>query len=230
METREELEQLIEGHTIEKPIHEDITYGDIHESMDNLWNFLFFTGYLKAGERRKEGEQTYIDLTIPNLEIRSVYKRGIRTWFEKNVEKIDRSALVKALETGDCERIEAFISDQLLSTISAFDYAENYYHGFLAGLLKGNGKFLVLSNRESGSGRPDMILRTPSVRGMAVVLELKIADAFDQMEKKCLEALTQIEEKDYEADLRKQGYSKIRSYGVCFYRKECIVMEKAHQN
>ncbi len=224
METREELERLIEGESIEKPIHEDITYEDIHKSMDNLWNFLFFTGYLKSCGRRKEAEQTYVQLTIPNMEILSVYKRSIWSWFEERVEETDRSILIKALEEGDCKTAGDFISDQLLATISVFDYAESYYHGFLAGLLRGNGKYLVLSNRESGNGRPDMILKTPSVRGTAVVLELKIADSFDRMEERCEAALAQIEKKNYEAQLREEGYHSIRRYGISFYRKECMIM------
>lgn len=106
---------------------------------------------------------------------------------------------------------------------SFFDYAENYYHGFLAGLLKGAGHYLVLSNRESGEGRPDLLLKTPSVRGTAVILEIKTADTFSQMEKQCIHALEQIENRHYEAELLSEGYSDIKKYGICFYRKECLV-------
>lgn len=106
---------------------------------------------------------------------------------------------------------------------SFFDYGENYYHGFLAGLLKGIKGFTVLSNRESGEGRADIILRENEFCGKAVILELKVAKAFDQMEGLCREALQQIEEKDYEAELRKDGYGPILKYGVCFYKKGCMV-------
>ena len=127
------------------------------------------------------------------------------------------------MEKGDSERIEEFISKQLLDTISFYDYAENYYHGFLAGILKGAGKYIVMSNRESGTRRPDILLKTPSVRGEAVILELKVSDSFQGMEKKCHEALKQIEEMDYEAELRAEGYNNIKKYGVSFYQKECMV-------
>ncbi len=221
--TRQEIEKLIAGEIIEKPVYEDITYDDIHESQDNLWNFLYFTGYLKSCRESFKEDTMYMELMIPNTEIRSIYKQTILAWFDKKIKACDRSELIRALENGDIEGAEKFVSEQLLDTISFFDYAENYYHGFLTGLLKGAGKYLVVSNRESGNGRPDIILKAPSVRGSAIVLELKVADSFQQMEKECQKALAQIEDKKYETELRKEGYNDIRKYGVCFYRKECMI-------
>lgn len=220
---RQEIENLIAGGTIRKPVQEDITYDDIHESQDNLWNFLYFTGYLKSINETYEEDTRYMELMIPNTEVRSIYKRTILTWFDKKVKSCDRSELIQALENGDHERAERFISEQLLDTISFFDYAENYYHGFLAGLLKGAGAYLVVSNRESGKGRPDIILKTPSVRGAAIILEIKVTDTFTLMEKECQRALEQIEDKKYDSELRAEGYRDIKRYGVCFYRKECMI-------
>lgn len=225
-ETREEIEKLIAGETIEKPVHEDITYGDIRESADNLWNFLYFTGYLKKSGEKQVQETIYLDLSIPNAEIRSIYRNTILSWFDKKIRKTDMSSLFAAIENGDCETFGGFVSDQLLDTISFFDYAENYYHGFLTGLLKTSQKYSVYSNRESGTGRSDIILKTPSVRGGAVILELKVTNDFSRMEAACKEALLQIEKKDYDASLRSEGYSNIKKYGVCFYRKECLVMKQ----
>lgn len=224
-ETKKELESLIAGETIEKRVHEDITYGDIHESQDNLWNFLYFTGYLKSTGERQIGEDIFLELSIPNAEIRSIYRNMILTWYDKKVRRSDTTPLFRAIDSGDCEAFGDFISEQLLDTISFFDYAENYYHGFLTGLLKTSKKYSVWSNRESGTGRPDIILKTPSVRGSAVILELKITDDFSKMKDVCREALKQIEEKNYEAGLRTEGYSNIKKYGLCFYRKECLVMK-----
>lgn len=222
-EVRQEIEKLIAGGTIKKPVYEDITYDLIYDSQDNLWNFLYFTGYLKAGGGSLEDDTNYMKLMIPNTEIRTIYKRTILTWFDKRVKNLERSELIFALEKGDCEKIETFISKQLLDTISFYDYAENYYHGFLAGILKGAGKYLVVSNRESGTGRPDILLKTPSVRGAAVILELKVSDSFQGMEQECNKALKQVEEMDYEAELRAEGYDNIKKYGVSFYQKECMV-------
>lgn len=223
-ETRRELETLIAGGTIEKPIHEDITYGDIHANADNLWNFLFFTGYLRAAGQRQADVAVYQRMMIPNKEVKTVYKESITTWFDRRIKETDRTPLIKALEEGDCEAAGDFITSQLQDTISYFDYAENYYHGFLTGLLTGIKGYQVLSNRESGTGRPDLIIKSTRIRnGMAMILELKSADLATAMEERCREGIRQIEERDYEAELKKEGYPEIKKYGVCFFRKECLV-------
>lgn len=223
-ETRKDLETLMDGSTIEKPIHEDITYGDIYRSQDNLWNFLFFTGYLKAIKEQPEGNQIYLEMSIPNLEIASVYENSISYWFDKKMERTDKSALIRALERGDCEAAEDFINRQLMDTISYFDYAESYYHGFMTGLLKGSGKYIVQSNRESGDGRPDIVLKTANVRkGRVIILEFKIASRVADMESKCTDAAEQIEKKRYAEPFLSEGYPEIDKYAVCFCRKDCIV-------
>ena len=110
-----------------------------------------------------------------------------------------------------------------METISFYDYQESYYHGFLAGMLKNIGNYIVLSNRESGNGRPDIILKYPSVRGKAVIIEIKVAKSCQELGQKCEEALKQIEVKNYEAELLREGYQDIMKYGVAFYKKECMV-------
>lgn len=221
--TREELEILMDGGTIEKPVHEEITYGDIHSSRDNLWNFLFFTGYLKMKSQRIENRDIYIEMSIPNEEIATIYERSIREWFDRKIESVDRSPLIKALEEGDCEAAADFISAQLMDTISYFDYAESYYHGFLTGLLKNNGRYSILSNRESGTGRPDLILKEKKFMGRAMIIELKAAKSFPEMGAKCEEALAQIEAQDYAAPLAADGYRPILKYGIALYKKGCII-------
>ena len=221
--TRADLEILMDGGIIEKPVHEDITYGDIHTSMDNLWNFLFFTGYLKAGRQRIEERNIYLEMSIPNEEIASIYQNSITLWFDKKIEKTDRSPLVKALEQGDCKTAEEFVSAQLMDTISYFDYAENYYHGFMAGLLTGAGNYRVTSNRESGTGRPDIVMTEKKFMGRAMILELKISETFKGMESKCSEALEQIENQKYAVPLEDDGYQEILKYAVCFFKKGCII-------
>lgn len=218
-----ELETLLDGGTLEKPIHEDVTYDDVYRTEDNLWNFLFFTGYLKLVSRRLEGRMQIAELAIPNEEVACIYENTILEWFDDSIKEKDFSALFEAMEQGDTGRMETILSDELMETISIYDYAENYYHGFLAGLLKNNGKYRIISNRESGYGRPDIILKTPSIRGMAVILECKVAEKYEDMDRKCEAALHQIEEKGYEKELLAEGYQKILSYGICFYRKDCRV-------
>ena len=220
-----DLEILINGGTIEKTVHEDITYGDIHQTQDNLWNFLFFTGYLKKiSERTDEsGETLYLSMAIPNTEIKTVYNNSISYWFEQRMKETDRSPLKHALETGDCEAAEDFINRQLADTISYYDYAENFYHGFMAGLLVNIGGYSVKSNRESGNGRPDIVMTELKFIGRAIILALKISDTIKGMEKKCEEGLAQIEAGNYTQPIEDDGYQPILKYAICFFKKGCMV-------
>ena len=221
-----DLETLINDGTIEKPVHEDITYGDIHQSQDNLWNFLFFTGYLKKISERKDesGETLYLTMAIPNTEIKTIYKNSIAYWFEQRMKETDRSPLKHALETGDCEAAEDFINRQLADTISYYDYAENFYHGFMAGLLVNIGGYRVKSNRESGNGRPDIVMQTVQVRkGRVILLELKIADSIAEMEAACDRGLAQIEEHRYAEPFITEGYPEVKKYALSFCKKECMI-------
>ena len=220
---KQEIERLIEGGTIEKPIHEDITYDDMNSTQDNLWNFLFFTGYLKKISERQEGETIYMEMAIPNSEVRYVYKNAVLRWFEERTEKKELMPLYESLLNGKADELAEILSENLMETISFYDYQESYYHGFLAGMLKNIGNYIVQSNRESGNGRPDILVRYPSVRGKAVIIEIKVSKTYQGMEEKCDEALNQIEEQKYEEALRQEGYRDILKYGVAFYRKECMV-------
>ena len=223
LSAKQEIEALIEGGTIEKPIHEDITYDDMESTQDNLWNFLFFTGYLKKIREEQEGETIRMEMAIPNSEVRYIYKNAVLRWFEETTEKKELSPLYTSILDGDTEKMAEILSENLMETISFYDYQESYYHGFLAGMLKNIGNYIVQSNRESGNGRPDILVRYPSVRGKAVIIEIKVAKTYQGLEEKCNEALRQIEEQKYEAALRQEGYQKILKYGVAFYKKECMV-------
>ena len=220
---KQEIESLIAGGTITKPIHEDITYDDMDSTQDNLWNFLFFTGYLKKISERQEGETIYMEMAIPNSEVRYVYKNAVLRWFEEKTEKKELSPLYESILNGDTEKMEEILSENLMETISFYDYQESYYHGFLTGMLKNIGNYIVQSNRESGNGRPDILLKYPSVRGKAVIIEIKVSKTYQGLTEKCDEALKQIEEQHYEETLRQEGYQNILKYGVAFYRKECMV-------
>lgn len=224
--TKAEIEELLSGIAIEKPVHEDITYEDIHKSMDNLWNFLFFTGYLKnCGERMVEN-QIYMKMKIPNEEVASIYRKTILGWFKDQVKSSDLNALYAAIENGETDIAGDLLTNQLLETISFFDYGEDYYHAFLAGILTSMRGYMVLSNRESGTGRADLILKSRRVRkGKAFIFELKVTDRVQNMEDKCREALQQIEEQKYADPLYREGYEDIVKYGICFYRKECLMMK-----
>lgn len=222
LSVKQEIETLIEGKTITKPIHEDITYEDMDSTQDNLWNFLFFTGYLKKIREHQVGETIYMEMAIPNSEVRYIYKNTVLRWFEEKMDKKELSPLYESILSGDAKKMAETLSENLMETISFYDYQESYYHGFLTGMLKNIGSYIVLSNRESGNGRPDIILKYPSVRGKAVIIEIKVSETYRDLEKKCDEALRQIEEQRYDEALRQEGYQNIMKYGVAFYRKECM--------
>lgn len=224
-DTKTEIEELIEGKTIEKPIHEDITYDEVYKSMDNLWNFMFFTGYFrKVGERIDERtKQSYLKLTIPNHEVRYIFRTKILGWFEEKVKSRDRSKLFTALVNLDIETMEEEIVDMLLETISFNDAYESFYHGFLAGILSGMKGYVVKSNRGGGTGRSDLFIKPVTRRKPAFVLEFKVADKLKQMDKKADEALQQIEERGYARELHDDDYETVYRYGVAFCGKDCLV-------
>ncbi|MDE7299625.1 MAG: ATP-binding protein [Lachnospiraceae bacterium] len=218
---RTEIEQLVDGRTITKPVYEDITYEDIYQSEDNLWNFLFFTGYLKKVGEELKGNQIYLQLAIPNREIRSIYCRAFFTWFQEGVKKSDWTDLYQAVLTGDCAALEARLKRQLTTSISFYDEAEQFYHGFMVGVLGGLSGYDVFSNRESGDGRPDIVMAPHDEEGTVLIFEFKKTDKFGQMQAQCEAALAQIEEKQYDAEYRENGYRKFIKYGICFCRKSC---------
>lgn len=221
---KQEMETLIDGGTIEKPVHEEVTYEDIYNSADNLWNFLFFTGYLKKVEQRLEDVTTYLTLGIPNLEVRYIYQNTILDWFNTRIRQKEFTGLYKALQQKDTLRMEKEISQNLMETISFYDYREDYYHGFLGGLLKMMEGYTVKSNRESGLGRSDLLLLSAPYDGIAIIVEIKVSDTYAQLEEKALSALGQIEEKQYDAELRLEGYHTFIKYGISFYKKLCKVV------
>lgn len=221
--TRQELDTLIEGGTIEKRIHEDITYADIHASDNNLWNFLFFTGYMKKVSERKEGEDIYVTMCIPNLEIRSIYRNQIQGWFDQVVKAADRAQLYRAVREKDAAQIGKILTGLLKRSISTFDSAESFYHGFLLSMLLDMPDYSARSNREEGDGRPDVILYPEDPPEPAFIFECKIRKKFSEMQDGLREAFSQIRTKRYEEGILDEGYAGAVSYGICFCRKSCIV-------
>ena len=97
--TKSEIEALIEGKTIEKPVHEDITYDDVYDNLDNLWNFMFFIGYFKKiSERMDENTQEkFVELAIPNLEVKYIFRTKILKWFNEKIKSEDLSLLYTSI-------------------------------------------------------------------------------------------------------------------------------------
>ena len=221
--TKSMVEELINGTPIHTQIFEDVTYGTIDVNQDYIWSFLLFTGYLKIISCETVGDETYYDMVIPNVEIKSIYKNTIRSWFIDHINRDSRTDILESVIHADAEKLEDLLCTWLTNTISCFDEQENYYHGFVTGLVSGFNGYMVVSNRESGNGRFDLVVKQRSRWHHAAILEFKVVEKYNQMTKACEDALKQIEEKDYEASLRDEQYENIAKLGICFCQKRCRV-------
>lgn len=227
----EDFETLLKGGVVEKIINPNITYGDLTTSETNLWSVLYMTGYLtilpNSLPRMPEGTYSTdkgkfdfpFKLKLPNKEIAKLFEETVASWFKKSIVAEDRTELFNAIWNGDAETMTDEISGFLNETISYYDYNENFYHAFLAGLLSGIKGITVKSNRETGKGRSDIVLKYPRKRWVAI-FELKHAKTDEELETCCDSALQQIEDKRY-ADAYKRD--KVIKYGVAFHEKDCVV-------
>lgn len=222
-DVKDEIESLIAGETIEKPVHEDITYDEVYANMDNLWNFMFFTGYFRKVSERMVDRQRYITLRIPNEEIRYIFENKVLGWFSEQIKKRDQTKLFQAFLAQDEETVRDEMEEILMQTISFYDAYESFYHGFLAGILYGIDGYVVKSNREGGKGRTDLFIKPVSRRKTAYVVEFKVAGKYAELGEKAAEALKQIEGRDYGRELQDDGYSSVARYGIAFFGKNCEV-------
>lgn len=148
LSVKEEIETLIAGGTIRKQVHEDITYGDIYQSEDNLWNFLFFTGYLKLVSMEMTNDIPYVTMAIPNKEVAGIYRDKVISWFQDKIRLKDLSVMYQALLTGDGGIFQEELNKLLRESISYMDSKEAFYHGFLLGILGKMQEYIVRSNQE----------------------------------------------------------------------------------
>ena len=196
--------------------------------MDNLYNFMFFTGYFKKIDERVD-EKTkvkYLKLKIPNEEIKYIFREKVLKWFNAKIKAEDLSKVYTSVLKGDVETFQTEINRLLRKTISFNDAYENFYHGFVVGVLSGIDGYIVKSNRESGDGRSDIYIRPLSIFQRAVIIEIKVCDKPKEIFTKCDKALEQIEKMKYEEELNEEGYEDIIKYGMAFYRKDCLIKVK----
>lgn len=232
--TKDEIERLIAGEAIEKVIRQDLTYDEIENSIDNIWSVLFTTGYLtKIGEAKLPDSESYAYmLVIPNKEVREVFVLQIQEWF-KAVVANDNDTM-KLLSKAILDKDEAILARQLnivmgrmisiLDTKAPDDMKENFYHGLLLGLLRGsNPDWLIKSNRESGDGFSDILIK-PENPDLGIVIEVKYAKEFKGLDAACDAAMAQIKQKGYDETLRDEGRCDILAYGIAFCRKRCRVV------
>ena len=222
-EEKEKIEALLAGGTIVVQIHEDITYNEIYDEGDNLWNFMFFTGYFRKVREWIEEEIIYAELTIPNKEVRYIFGQKVQKWFREKLKGRDMQPLYNAVLAKDCAVMEEEINDIFEETISYMDQNEYYYHGMVAGLLTGIKGYMIRSNREGGKGLSDLLVKPVRRSREAFVIEFKVTKDFDELDQKADEAIQQIVDRQYEVELRNDGYKYISYYGIAFCGKECVV-------
>lgn len=229
--TKDEIEQLIVGEAVEKRIRLDLTYDEIDNSIDNLWSVLFTTGYLT---KNGDVENGMYRLIIPNKEVREVFLLQIHDWFDQVVandhastEKINRGFLEG--KTDDIQReLTMFLGETIsvLDTKARNEEKEIFYHGILIGILKNYSGWAVKSNRESGDGYADILLK-PKNPDVGIVIELKYAHSMNELDKACERAMEQIKNHRYDTELREDGRNDILAYGIAFCKKRCkVVVEK----
>ena len=225
---KREIEKLVAGEAIEKEIHQDLTYKEMYDSIENLWSVLFTTGYLT---QRGRATGDIFQLVIPNMEIRKIFTTQIMEYFKESVPKNGEllSTFCNALRNGETETIEKCLCDYLRRTISIRDtfvkkkLKENFYHGILIGILGYEESWSVSSNKESGDGYSDIVIESDDGE-MGIILELKYAQD-GNLNAACEDALKQIESNNYIEVLEEDGVENIIKYGIAFYKKKCKVLK-----
>lgn len=225
--TRMELEQLVNGGIVQKEISQELTYKELYDSMDNIWSTLFMTGYLT---QRGEPNGNRYNLVVPNREVRNIITERIMKLFRDDVEKDGEMVnnFCNALLNGKPETVEQLFTAYMKKTISVRDTfvkkptKENFYHGILLGILSFKGGWMVTSNKETGDGFSDIMVRIDD-SDTGIVIEIKYAED-GELEAECCKALEQIQTKRYEEAFLEADVHKILKYGIACNRKNCRVL------
>ena len=226
--TQREIEQLIAGEAIEKPVRLELTYEDIDKSINNLWSVLFTTGYLTHTGKTANGSYK---LVIPNREVREVFILQIQEWFEQEIIEKEKTMqpLCAAFQAGDaeevCRNLTAIMGRMIsvLDTKARDEQKENFYHGLLLGLLRSEPTWLIMSNAESGEGFSDILVETDDPDA-GLVIEVKYSPTLEGLEDACARAMAQIKARRYDERLRNDGRNDILAFGVAFWKKRCKVV------
>lgn len=232
------FEGLLAGESIRSKVDEQIVYNQLDNNESAIWSLLLASGYLKVKSKEYVGEgleqyQEY-ELVITNYEVKMMFENMISDWFGRN--RSDYNNFVKALLIGDLDAMNEYMNRVALNTFSSFDTGnrpsgiepERFYHGFVLGLLvELEDRYILTSNRESGFGRYDVMLKPRKAGGEAFILEFKVFNSRRDvnLEGTVAAALKQIEDKQYEAELIAEGIpaENIRKYGFGFEGKTVLI-------
>lgn len=226
VEIKNDIENLVNGEVITKPLYENMTYKEMETDKPTIWSFLLHTGYLKLLKsfRNDGGTQLMGNFSIPNFEILTIFNDEIQHWISDILRKNDNTYILNAMLEKNPKLLEKHINDWLYKTISYHDAKEreSFYHGLLLGLFSNFENFKVVSNRESGNGRFDIVLKDYQYNN-AIILELKVADTKKDLVTESNKALKQIDDNHYDTELLNDGYTNILKYGIAFFKKVCMV-------
>ena len=232
---KQSFECLLAGETL----HMEIVYDQLNVKKNATWSLLLASGYLKVTEAvfSEEEGRTYYDLTLTNREVRIMFENMIRGWFAENNSY---NAFIKALLLDDVKAMNLYMNRVALETFSYFDTGkapsleepERFYHGFVLGLMvELAGRYILISNRESGFGRYDVMLEPKRAEDNAYIIEFKVQDTDEkELADTVLDALRQIDRQNYETALAAKGIARerIRKYGFAFCGKR-VQIGKADQ-
>ena len=219
---RQDFEKLMNGESVVKNIKTELTYREM-DDINNIYSFLLLTGYLKA--INDLGDHQY-ELVIPNREVYEIYKQSFMSYFTEYTTS-RQSALYLAFKEGQTRTVNDILNDILSKSISYYDNKESFYHGFLIGLFHG---FNIKSNREAGNGRFDVCIYPGTIFEKVILVECKHSDELRDLVSDANKAASQIIEKNYEEEIRNEGYFDVISYGISFYKKQCFVVKVEHNN
>ncbi len=222
MDINDKFEDLLAGGSIRTRITEDAAYHFENAGKEDFWSILYFTGYLTVDRMAADPRDGRICLKIPNEEIRTIFGDTIVEWFRETIgiKAAERSEMFEAWWSGDERTVTEAVSIILNDAISYYDYNEDYYHAFVAGLFSGAG-YLVTSNDENGIGRSDVVVKDRKARKV-IIIEVKHSGSEEEMERDCREALRQVNLKEY-ASKYLNGYKTVQCYGAAFFRKKCLI-------
>ncbi|MCP4110366.1 MAG: AAA family ATPase [Desulfobacteraceae bacterium] len=225
-ELREELGQLLEGRSITKPVYDSIVMRDMENRDDFLWSFMLFSGYLKVTEQT---DYEKYRLKIPNQEVHIAYRSLVRNWFAEKVESNQLEEMLMALETGDVKLFEQLLRKVVLQIMSYHDFSgvpEKVYHALVLGMFVWlSDKYKIRSNRESGYGRYDLMLKPEDDSKQGIVIEFKKVYENETPDEVLEAALKQIEDRKYAAEFEASGITDILKLAIAFRGKELWIKQ-----
>lgn len=242
---KQTMEELLQGKSFRAEIDEQIVFSQLEDDENAVWSLLMATGYLKV-LKTEPGEcedafgaagDVWYTLALTNYEVRQMFRRMVKRWFNGSA-KMSYNNFIKALLLNDVDAMNDYMNKVALHSFSSFDMAkgvsdddapERFYHGFVLGLMvELSGRYEITSNRESGYGRYDVMLKpVDREKDCSYIIEFKVYKSYKEktLGETLANAHARIEEKQYEAGLIEEGFApgQIRKYGFAFQGKKCLI-------